>query len=336
MRGPSRDDQRLTEFWETILDTVKNAKVDDALAAIAEFFESAGSCVLRMVELPGAPSAVWAFNEHTSHAPLLDALRQRLATQGLVGILRRSQDRSDALVIFRQGLPFDQGDVSWLSLFLPCLRSAMKLAEAPALALPTLLSATHFASVLPTPCVLTDEAGRCVESSSSFQRVVEALGGVVRAGRLMFSDPLLQDAWRSALQDAHATAAAQFLLANAATGSPWKVHVVPFACVADARDPNAQRLMFAFFERYSEGSIQKKVVPSSQPLTKAELQVLASLLMGHTAKAIARSRGASVNTVRSQITAILGKTGHHTQKELIASFSTSTYGDISLGPSTDQ
>jgi hypothetical protein len=32
-----------------------------------------------------------------------------------------------------------------------------------------------------------------------------------------------------------------------------------------------------------------------------------------------------VNTVRSQITSILGKTGHHTQKELIASFSASAF-----------
>lgn len=76
------------------------------------------------------------------------------------------------------------------------------------------------------------------------------------------------------------------------------------------------------FERLAEGpAAQPTIVPSCAPLTKAELEVLASLLRGQTAKVIARTRGASLNTVRSQITAILGKTGRHTQKELIAAFS---------------
>lgn len=75
------------------------------------------------------------------------------------------------------------------------------------------------------------------------------------------------------------------------------------------------------FERAAEAAAaQPTIVPACQPLTKAELEVLASLLRGQTAKVIARTRGASLNTVRSQITAILAKTGRHTQKELIAAF----------------
>jgi DNA-binding CsgD family transcriptional regulator len=83
--------------------------------------------------------------------------------------------------------------------------------------------------------------------------------------------------------------------------------------------------MFAYFEKFQGAATQTRTLPSSRPLTKAELEVLASLLLGQTAKVIARGRGASVNTVRSQITSILGKTGHHTQKELIASFSASAF-----------
>ncbi len=44
------------------------------------------------------------------------------------------------------------------------------------------------------------------------------------------------------------------------------------------------------------------------------------MLKGLPAKAIAGLRGASVNTVRSQIMAILEKTGFRSQKELIATF----------------
>lgn len=66
---------------------------------------------------------------------------------------------------------------------------------------------------------------------------------------------------------------------------------------------------------------QRAEVRYATPLTKAEQEVLSMLLRGLSAKAIARARNASVNTVRTQITSILGKTGHHTQKQLIASFS---------------
>ena len=76
-------------------------------------------------------------------------------------------------------------------------------------------------------------------------------------------------------------------------------------------------------------------LPSSRPLTKAELEVLGGLLLGRTAKVIARDRGASVNTVRSQITSILGKTEHRTQKELIAAFSTTGFDSIIEGEGFD-
>jgi DNA-binding CsgD family transcriptional regulator len=58
----------------------------------------------------------------------------------------------------------------------------------------------------------------------------------------------------------------------------------------------------------------------SARLTRAEMEVMACLLTGLPAKTIASQRGASVNTVRSQIMAILEKTGFRSQRELIASY----------------
>jgi DNA-binding NarL/FixJ family response regulator len=62
-------------------------------------------------------------------------------------------------------------------------------------------------------------------------------------------------------------------------------------------------------------------------LTRAEVEVLAGLLKGLPAKAIASRRSASVNTVRTQIVSILEKTGYNSQKELMASFSHSVLPD---------
>jgi len=55
--------------------------------------------------------------------------------------------------------------------------------------------------------------------------------------------------------------------------------------------------------------------------------VMSGLLKGWPAKVIASHRSASVNTVRSQIVAILEKTGFKTQKELMACFSNSVSQD---------
>ncbi|HZN48826.1 MAG TPA: helix-turn-helix transcriptional regulator, partial [Ramlibacter sp.] len=65
---------------------------------------------------------------------------------------------------------------------------------------------------------------------------------------------------------------------------------------------------------------QEALLSHQARLTRAELEVLASLLTGLPAKTIAVQRGASVNTVRTQIMAILEKTGFRSQRELIASF----------------
>jgi DNA-binding CsgD family transcriptional regulator len=54
------------------------------------------------------------------------------------------------------------------------------------------------------------------------------------------------------------------------------------------------------------------------------------------AKTIASRRSASVHTVRSQIMAILDKTGYNSQRELIASFGASSLPDSAFVGSTFQ
>jgi DNA-binding CsgD family transcriptional regulator len=72
---------------------------------------------------------------------------------------------------------------------------------------------------------------------------------------------------------------------------------------------------------------------STARLTRAEVEVLAGLLKGLPAKAIATRRSASVNTVRTQIVAILEKTGFKSQKELMASFSASVLPESAFSSS---
>lgn len=73
------------------------------------------------------------------------------------------------------------------------------------------------------------------------------------------------------------------------------------------------------------GTADRPALPTKKArLTPAEAEILSAMLQGLPAKAIAIRRGASFNTVRSQIVAILDKTGHHSQRELIASMKTAS------------
>jgi DNA-binding CsgD family transcriptional regulator len=270
---------------------------------------------------------VHAFDRGTPQGWLLRVLESLRADHGICVVLRQTPHHADVFVLVRRDSAFEEGALSWLVLLAPQLHAALDLADRLSTPCPTLHVAAQMVRLLPTPCLLTDEAGRCIERNPSFDKVLAMLPGSLRNGRVVFDDPFLQDSWRQALVEGHATAETQSLLANATRGSQWKVHVVPAPCLDSLGDPTPRRLMFVFFEKLAATATQTRTLPSSRPLTKAELEVLASLLLGHTAKIIARSRGASVNTVRSQITSILGKTGHHTQKELIASFSASTFGN---------
>ena len=78
-------------------------------------------------------------------------------------------------------------------------------------------------------------------------------------------------------------------------------------------------LMVAKLTRSNDTPLHPALLAKKARLTPAEDEILSAMLQGLPAKAIAVRRGASFNTVRSQIVAILDKTGHHSQRELIAS-----------------
>ena len=338
MRAPDEEDERFSEVWCKLLQDAAHLRFGPALQALANLV---GAARIVLVGSPAAPAELAVgglFTFDPRYVPIMpiDGLPLAPGEHGVLGLVRRAPGQDHCLVAVRQGAPFAPEAVQWLRLALPHLRAALELAQKSGPGAAHTTDATAFTRMLPTPCMLTDEAGRCLECSDSFHKALESLGGMVRTSRVVFSDPVLQDAWRRALQEGHATATSQSVLATSASGNPWKLHIVPFPCTTDsAPDAPLRPLLFVGFERLGAASVHARTLPSARPLTKAELEVLASLLLGHTAKVIARARGASVNTVRSQITSILSKTEHRTQKELIASFSTSAFQSQITGEEFD-
>ena len=179
---------------------------------------------------------------------------------------------------------------------------------------------------LPLPCLVTDQAGRCLDGNPAFLRSLETNTLQLATGRVRFEDPALQQEWETALVETHVTGIGRNVQIALADGICWIVHLRPWQQL-DALNPvNDPRLILAVFETKLPDlqAIADQAIVTAR-LTQAELQVLAGLLKGLPAKSIAGRRGASVNTVRSQIMAILEKTGFRSQKELMASFGNSSF-----------
>jgi DNA-binding CsgD family transcriptional regulator len=174
---------------------------------------------------------------------------------------------------------------------------------------------------LPLACLVTDQRGRCLDANQAFTRSLETGVLQLATGRVRFDDPVLQQEWETGLLETHVTGIGRSVTLGPPDGAAWNVHLRPWVPLDATNDAQDQRLILAVFEpRLLHAQADADRAAATARLTQAELQVLASLLKGLPAKAIAGLRGASVNTVRSQIMAILEKTGFRSQKELIATF----------------
>jgi DNA-binding CsgD family transcriptional regulator len=117
------------------------------------------------------------------------------------------------------------------------------------------------------------------------------------------------------------------------------LRLLPWYVPPEAGDAGVTRLILAIFDDRMTSHPAEPPAGSMAAvarLTRAEAEVLAGLLKGLPAKTIAARRNASVHTVRSQIMAILEKTGYNSQKELMASFGTSALPDSAFTSSVFQ
>jgi DNA-binding CsgD family transcriptional regulator len=189
-------------------------------------------------------------------------------------------------------------------------------------------SSSDLLNRMASPCLLTDEAGRCIEGNTAFQRVLASVSVRLVLGRVRFADPSLQFRWEKALFETHATAVGRTISATP-RGRQWNIHLMPWrSFLAEGLDATDGKLILVLFEeRGANSQADAAALIESAKLTGAELEVLAGLMKGFSAKVIANRRRSSFNTVRNQIVSILDKTGHHSQRELIASFGGSVLPD---------
>lgn len=176
---------------------------------------------------------------------------------------------------------------------------------------------------LPVAALLMDDHGRLLESNLACGEVLRDLGASFSHTVVRLAHPEYDAAWRSTTQRvARTKVAATVLLQGDAVGS-WKAHVLPCGILSRSRDAAERRLLLVVFE-LAVRSVQARAEKLRRRfgLTQAETEVLALLLQGIAPKHIASRRGASVTTVRSQMSSLFSKTSCRSQRELIAALGT--------------
>ncbi|MCM2252449.1 MAG: hypothetical protein NDJ19_08835 [Ramlibacter sp.] len=247
----------------------------------------------------------------------------------IAGVIDSSADTATVLAAARapQAPRFEDWTAALLRKLLPHFRAAAALRDRLQDPRPGPNPAMEMLRALPIPCLFTDHAGRCIERNEAFDRAAQLFSIRLLVGRVRFADPQLHQMWETGLAETHATAVGQSFPAQGGDGRPWRVHLVPLHSVIQSNNNLDNKMILVVFER-KEQDLQPAMesLTSGAHLTAAELDVAAGLLQGLPAKVIARQRGASVHTVRSQIMAILEKTGHRSQRELMAAFGASAFG----------
>jgi DNA-binding CsgD family transcriptional regulator len=257
----------------------------------------------------------------------------------LAAVVQSSADVSTAIAFVRgpHAPPFENWAAAALGKLLPHLQQAMWISTQLQAKAPADLLGAEMLKALPTPWLLTDHAGRCIDRNQAFDAAADQFGLRVIVGRSRFSDPRLQAKWETALFNTDATAVGNTFPVLAVNGGHWRVQLIPLRSVLQNGATVYRKMILAVFDR-KEQDAQLAVQSQSlgAKLTPAELDVATGLLKGLPAKMIARQRGASVNTVRSQIMAILEKTGHKSQRGLIAAYGASAFGASSRFASSFQ
>jgi DNA-binding CsgD family transcriptional regulator len=218
---------------------------------------------------------------------------------------------------------FDEPTIRLLGCLLPHMQRAGVLRQrvqhhaASAAAPPGLVGS------MPMPSFIVDDRSRVVLANQAFHDGLSRLPLRLVGSWLRFELEALQHEWSVRLRNVFANRSAASLDAQLKDGGVCRMHIVPWQALAAAADGTEQRLALVMmdplpgahrapdFERFC----------AAARLTAAERQVLGLIVQGQSAKAIARTRGASGHTVRNQIARILEKTGCRSQRELVTRLS---------------
>jgi DNA-binding CsgD family transcriptional regulator len=217
--------------------------------------------------------------------------------------------------------PFEPWTEKLLAQLLPHYRRAADLHRKMLQVRTNTLDVASVIEALPAACLVVDMQGRVLFVNDAASSALAAVSSRLAGPFLRFTDMDLQAQWLAALRQVVALHVGTTIRMPPRDDQSrmWSMHLAAWHGLARKTDGLERHLVIVTFEpseRNSEMALRR--LADKAGLTAAEREVLALLLDGGSTKLIARRRGSTVNTVRSQIAAILDKTGCHSQLELVA------------------
>jgi DNA-binding CsgD family transcriptional regulator len=182
------------------------------------------------------------------------------------------------------------------------------------------------------PALVLDAGGRFVEANDRVRSVADYVKFSEPGQRVAFSDRRSAAFLTSALErldGVSSTDSLSFPIRNQDGNAVFVGHVMPIKLAAHDIFANSYALLF-FTPLDQTRAPSTELMRSLFDLTVAETRIAKGLLKGRTLAEIAEDGGVSINTVRTQFSSILGKTGCARQAELIG-----LLANIALGQSDE-
>lgn len=214
---------------------------------------------------------------------------------------------------------FDSAQARTLALAAPHFRRAAALRQEMLCSMLRAASIDNVLAGMRHPSLVVDDRGRVLASNDAATSQGEGIGFRLLANMVRFDTPEAQLDWVNAIKGVKSAKTARSFVLPAAGAARWFVHLVPWQHLQSAPDAAEARMLFVTFELEARGCAgDLRHFAATYRLTKAETDILLLIGTGVWPKQIAHERGASINTIRSQIASILAKCGCRSQREMLA------------------
>jgi DNA-binding CsgD family transcriptional regulator len=167
--------------------------------------------------------------------------------------------------------------------------------------------------------VALDEGGRAVLVNAAARRVFAGRELSLRQGRISAAAPAVDRQLQGLIARAGdgRPMAASVLRAPRVDGSDWIVWVTPLPAASPLARTEAPGVLVLIGDPLRRGELGKTALAGLFGLTDAESDLALALAGGRTLAGVAEARGVKLSTVRTQLLAVLEKTGIHRQVDLV-------------------
>jgi len=242
-------------------------------------------------------------------------------------VARSDYGHLEALCLWRtadQG-PIDAHSRHHLDLLFPHILKALEVLKVCRAAERQLARAQAMADASPTAMLLISRRGSVIHKNAAAEALLAAEDTLcLRDGNLIATDASAKERLKTLLTKMnkilaetapHAETTQAIAIESASSGRTLNLLTAPLA--PHRRERTGADVILVITDPGNQVTVPEHVLHSLYGLTKAQSEVANSLLMGFSLEEIAKTRGATLGTVRQQVKAILNRTGTERQRDLI-------------------